>query len=160
MSLVAVVHFPAAFAFVASWSRGALPELDFLTLIINFRVRYETQTSGSALKQPLQVDGWAEQRRISPRGHYGPSQQTWPRPQAPAGVKVKKSSRRVIARGCNTIQHTMQQGLRCINTRTHTHTHTQTSTDIFQKPCIFIPNTSENNYNTFLQQLQKLLSQS
>ena len=44
--------------------------------------------------------------------------------------------------------------------RTHTRTHARTHADIFQKPCIFIPNTSENNYNMFLQQLQKLLSQS
>ena len=41
--------------------------------------------------------------------------------------------------------------------RTHTHTHTPTH--IFQKPCIWICNTSETNYNMFLQQL-KLLSQS
>ena len=30
---------------------------------------------------------------------------------------------------------------------------------IFKKPCILIPNTSKNNYNMFLQQLKKLLSQ-
>ena len=41
------------------------------------------------------------------------------------------------------------------HTRTHTHAHT--SIDIFQKPCIFIPNTSENNYNMFLQHLKKPL---
>ena len=33
------------------------------------------------------------------------------------------------------------------------------NTDIFQKSCILVPNTSDNNYNMFLQQLQKLLSQ-
>ena len=38
--------------------------------------------------------------------------------------------------------------------RTHAHTH------IFQKPCYWYPHTSENNYNMFLQQLKKLLSQS
>ena len=42
----------------------------------------------------------------------------------------------------------------------HTHTHTYIHTYIFQKPCILIPNTSKNNYNMFLQQLKKLLSQS
>ena len=31
---------------------------------------------------------------------------------------------------------------------------------LFQKPCIFIPNTSENKYNIFLQHLKKLPSQS
>ena len=41
-------------------------------------------------------------------------------------------------------------------TRTHTHTHTHTHTthihtDIFQKPCILIPNNSKYNYNMFLQ---------
>ena len=35
-----------------------------------------------------------------------------------------------------------------------------THTDIFQKPCILFPNTSENNYNKFLRQHKKLLSQS
>ena len=38
----------------------------------------------------------------------------------------------------------------------HTHIHT----DIFQKSCILIPNTTKNNYNMFLQQLKKLLSRS
>ena len=37
-----------------------------------------------------------------------------------------------------------------IQAYTHTHTHTHIHTDIFQKPCILIPNTSENNYNMFL----------
>ena len=45
-------------------------------------------------------------------------------------------------------------------THTHTHTHTHIRPDIFQKSCILIPHTSENNYNMFLQQLKKLLSQS
>ena len=40
------------------------------------------------------------------------------------------------------------------------YTHTYIHTDIFEKPCILIPNTLENNYNMFLQQLKKLLSQS
>ena len=40
------------------------------------------------------------------------------------------------------------------------HTHTYIHTDIFQKSCILIPHTSENNYNMFLQQLKKLLPQS
>ena len=47
-------------------------------------------------------------------------------------------------------------------TRTHARTHARTHTThtyIFQKSCILIPNTSENNYNMFLQ-LKKLLSQS
>ena len=46
------------------------------------------------------------------------------------------------------------------HTYTHTHTHTYASIHIFQKSCILIPNTSKNNYNMFLQELKKLLSQS
>ena len=42
--------------------------------------------------------------------------------------------------------------------RARTHTHASIHTDIFQKPCILILNTLENNYNMFLQQLKKLLS--
>ena len=46
------------------------------------------------------------------------------------------------------------------HTHTHTYTHTHIHTDILKKSCILIPNTSENNYNKFLQQLKKLISQS
>ena len=56
----------------------------------------------------------------------------------------------------NTHTHTHTHA----HTRTHTHarTHTQSiHTDIFQKQCILIPNTSENNYNMFLQQLKAKL---
>ena len=48
------------------------------------------------------------------------------------------------------------------HTYTHSppHTHTHIHTVIFEKPCILISNTSEYNYNMFLQQLKKLLLQS
>ena len=42
----------------------------------------------------------------------------------------------------------------------HTYTHTFVYRDIFLKQCILIPNTTENNYDIFLQQLRNLLSQS
>ena len=68
--------------------------------------------------------------------------------------RLKSTEQKLRSRRIHTHTHT--------HTRTHarTHAHTHIHTDIFQKSCILIPNTSENNYNMFLQQLKKLLSQS
>ena len=66
----------------------------------------------------------------------------------------KLRSRRYTHAHTHTHTHTLTHSL------THTHTHTHIHTEIFQNQCILIPENSKQNYNMFLQQLKKLLSQS